>query len=720
MKCRYGTRMSTTKDNTSQHRKLLSFCGDILTFHCKRSAPMDSACRRGLELAFGRLTFNRDACGFSKGNFGIAVINKNSSSDFDIVACSYALHVKNRITAPCILLCMCVVSAEEVNGVFKSVLVAATSQKQLVYFENGIPKEMCKLPFEEPQHIQIVNTGRNGCLFAISFNGGHVCTVWKDTFQVALCWSGVSSLHVDDFVGCGTDQMLLVFRSQSTPASSLDHYLITDLCGTSYSQGQESAEGPNTADTAPENYLLTVQALQSRLQTGLTVLQDLQRDVSVKDRVLQQSLQALTDVVSGRQHTLTQTEQESLVSLWDEDEEEAMDTENQILTNVQPPLVEMLWHRVIEEHLIVGVILTAESAISVESVTLSILTEGGQSRVPVVMETRSRGSWFTPPRPSSPHSHPEPAAKRVRQDSSSGTVDTVTQRLSVTAVTDLTPLLTSGSVKCPVMLHYIQRQESSGTTTAPVPAVVQCGQVRVDIQAKPRSRLLDNSRLTTDEALEDLLTLLALLETWTFLIHSPGHTLCDVAGWIQRSMPCERLEIDPHYLLTNPAGPSVAMLFNWQQTTPFQGTLSVHCSKFQLLRFLDSLCVFLPASCSVLPLSEVAGKGASPRLALSLEKEVLSLKQGVSSLLWGEGVGEEGSKSGNGRMADPPDPSSADGLQRCREEWERSTQRSRRSMCPLVDVEHYRRLTQSLHHVQLEGDLAALIETSTHVSGSTL
>lgn len=39
------------------------------------------------------------------------------------------------------------------------------------------------------------------------------------------------------------------------------------------------------------------------------MLQDLQRDVRVKERVLRQSVQALTDLVSGREHILTQTEQ---------------------------------------------------------------------------------------------------------------------------------------------------------------------------------------------------------------------------------------------------------------------------------------------------------------------------------------------------------------------------------------------------------------------------
>ncbi|XP_020317280.1 Fanconi anemia group B protein isoform X2 [Oncorhynchus kisutch] len=512
--------------------------------------------------------------------------------------------------------------------------------------------------------------------------------------------------------------MLLVFGSQSPPVDPVDLFLITDLCGTTYSHGQESSEGQQASDTAQENYLLTVQALQSRLQSGLTLLQDLQSDVRVKERVLRQSVQALTDLVSGREHILTQTEQEGLVSLWeDEPEDEAIHEKRQVMPVMPPPLVDNLWHRVIEDRLIVGVILSTESAISAESVTLSILRERGQSQTPAVIQTHSQASWFPTPSPStpsppSPDFHPEPAAKRSRRTVASGA--RATHRLAVTAMTDLTPLLTSGSVKCPIMLHYVHRQGSSASVTAPGPTVVQCGQIQIDIQVKHHRQLMTNSQLTTDEAREDLLSLLAVLDAWTFLIHSPDHTLCDVAGWIQTSIPCERLEISPHYLLANPAGPSAVMLFHWQHKTPFQGELSVHCSQFKVLQFLDSLFGFLPASCSILRLRQGGGDGTVPRLAHSLEKEVMSLKQGVSSLLHGEEEEmEEVKKSSGVKKMEPPDPGSAEGLQRCREEWQRDKERSRRLLSPLVGVERYRRLTQSLTQVQLEGDVAALLETQT-------
>ena len=80
--------------------------------------------------------------------------------------------------------CMLFISAEEDEDGLKASVVAATSRKQLVWFEGGAPKDICILPFEEPQNVLMVDTGRNGCLFTISFSHGNVCTVWKDSFQV--------------------------------------------------------------------------------------------------------------------------------------------------------------------------------------------------------------------------------------------------------------------------------------------------------------------------------------------------------------------------------------------------------------------------------------------------------------------------------------------------------------------------------------------------------
>lgn len=158
--------------------------------------------------------------------------------------------------------CMLVLSAEktECNKVIQSAVVAATSRQQLVYFENGMVKNACQLPFEQATNIQIVDAGRSGSMYVISFQQGNACAVWKATFQVcktgfihshtllilyhhslhkwlpsrlqiAAQWSNVDSVHVGDLLGCGTEQMLLVFKARGVTGQPLDTFLLTDLCG---------------------------------------------------------------------------------------------------------------------------------------------------------------------------------------------------------------------------------------------------------------------------------------------------------------------------------------------------------------------------------------------------------------------------------------------------------------------------------------------------------
>ncbi|TMS06525.1 Fanconi anemia group B protein [Larimichthys crocea] len=398
----------------------------------------------------------------------------------------------------CVTRCMLVLSADEGDGdgaVLRSEVVAATSNRQLVYFDDGVVKDVCQLPFEQPEDVQLINTGRNGCLFVVSFHQGRVCAVWKETFQVASQWSGVTSVHVDDFLRCGSDQMLLVFKDQSAEGQPLEEFLLTDLCGISYAMRRvtnrkymfsvvRTVKPTRTSPPPSENYLLTLQALESRLQSGLSVLQELQREVRVKERVLRQSVQTLTDVVSDREPTLTQPEQEGLIALWDCDDESkqgASDDETQDMPAVSSrPRVDKLWHRIAEDRLVVGVVLTTDGSVPVANVSLSILTETGQSSTPAVIQTQSQVLWLPAPcsASSSSSSSPastfaEPAAKRSKQQQHNAgrPSDLNTCRLAVTAVTRLTPLLNSGRVKCCVMLHYVQRRNAFALVSNPTPVV---------------------------------------------------------------------------------------------------------------------------------------------------------------------------------------------------------------------------------------------------------
>uniref|UniRef100_A0A3Q1EBA6 FA complementation group B n=1 Tax=Acanthochromis polyacanthus TaxID=80966 RepID=A0A3Q1EBA6_9TELE len=495
----------------------------------------------------------------------------------------------------CITQCIFVLKADRVDGALKCTLVAATSKQQLVYFENGAVKETCQLPFEQPENIQVVDTGRNGCLFVISFHQGHVCAVWKETFQV--CKTGVS-VHSDDFLGCGTEQMLLIFKDQHAEGQQLEKFLITDLCGLSYSVRL---------------------FVFNKLQYSTFYLHTFTKYIYIS--VLDDKMQYMPALSSK-------------------------------------PHIDKLWHRIAEDRMIVGVILKAS-----------------QSSTPAVIQTRSQVFRLPAPCPSSSSSastFSEPAAKRSKQHNASRPNDLNTCRLAVTAVTKLTPLLNSGCVKCSVMLHYIQRQDAFALLSNPTPAVLHCGQVVLDINDDLQSQLLKSPQLKTDEAREDLLSLLAVLDRWVFHIDSPDYSLGDIDGWIQKRVGCKKIEVSPEYLLLNSSGPSALMLLPKSNSTVFL------CSQLQMLQFLDSLLAYLPASCSVQLVKGIRGEGTAQMLALALEKEVVSLRD--------HSTGHEGTH----------ELSSVEGLQKCREVWQQDVERTRMRLSPLVDVGRYRKLIQKM------------------------
>lgn len=140
----------------------------------------------------------------------------------------------------------------------------------------------------------------------------------------------------------------------------------------------------------------------------------------------------------------------------------------------------------------------------VASVSLSILTETGQSSTPAVIQTQSQVFWLPAPcstssssSSSSASTSPEPAVKRSKQHNAGRPNDLNTCRLAVTAVTRLTPLLNSGCVKCRVVLHYVQRQDAFALVSNPTPVVLHCGQVALDIHCDFQTRLLKNPELKT-------------------------------------------------------------------------------------------------------------------------------------------------------------------------------------------------------------------------------
>lgn len=79
-----------------------------------------------------------------------------------------------------------------------------------------------------------------------------------------------------------------------------------------------------------------------------------------------------------------------------------------------------------------------------------------------------------------------------------------------------------------------------------------------------------------EEAKEDFLSLLTVLDHWVFLIDSPDYSLGDLESWIQKRFDCKRIELSHQYYYLDSPESSTSMLLHWCPISPFRGELSVH------------------------------------------------------------------------------------------------------------------------------------------------
>ncbi|RXM32719.1 Fanconi anemia group B protein [Acipenser ruthenus] len=552
-----------------------------------------------------------------------------------------------------VVTCMFIDTAEELDNQLMATVVAATTKNQLIWFEGGIPKDVCQLPFEGPQKIEKATTGREDGLFIVTFDCGYVCSVWKEGWKVASSWQGIQSLHIDDFVHCGTDQVLLLFETSNTE-DIFKNYTVTDLFEITYSSNVEKCEDVNDDSAVQDNRLLTVQALEARLQSGLASLQELQQQLEVKDRVLSQSSMALTSLIQGKECALSKAEEEGLVSLWEE-ETCAEISNGEVLSVAKdlPEFVEKVWQRVVDDSWVVGVKLTESACLSLDDVSLSLLMDQDICTAPAVIQSQSNVLQFSksPFSGSFPQCQTEPLAKKTRLASEKSGGDSGTsyiekscsefhrsQTQTVTTVTDLSPLLAFSNLNCSVMLHATINTFHKGSLRAGLPVVFQCSRVSLNLEdislGKYYPKLLNNSKLATEDASEDVFALIAVSRKWSFQIHSHNHTLGDLNEWLLGQMQCQRVGVNPDYLLLNNQGASGVILFNWKIKSAFEGTLHIKCSNQAiLLKCLHSLSGILPPSCEIKYLKLGRKKDLADSLASALEKELLMLRDSISSLV---------------------------------------------------------------------------------------
>ncbi|NWI48477.1 FANCB protein, partial [Picathartes gymnocephalus] len=491
-------------------------------------------------------------------------------------------------------------------------LVAITHKNQLIWFQNGVPKGLCELPYEKPCSVKPALTSRNDLLFVVSFVYGNSCVVQRrDSLQVASKWQNVKCVLVDDFIGSGSEQLLLLFKDDSN-TDVLSTFKITNLGEVNYASGINYKHDVPTAEGLQENGLLTVRALETRLQAGWTSVRELQQHLGIQKRVLLESCRALIDLVEERTHILPNSKEvkcrrwarrllnsakpfEGLVSLWDDVENppHSLSKETSSASKVPEHFTEELWQRVVGDSLVVGVKLTESFYLSLSDVSLSLVMDQDFSSISPIIKCQSKiiklNKAFSELAVSSSQIEPSPKKMKLDLHSKNDLKKEFPKRSSgiqldgaktVTAVTSLSPLLAFHRVCCVVLLHARKQNHQKDSLQQSKKITVLCGKVLLSLEDISNDRysvkmLRDNSYCTG--SVEDILAVLAVSVRFSFQIVSRDCTLTPVSSWLLGEMECTPFKECQDNIFCHKAGNVHGTIFNWSLKNPFEGVLTIFC-----------------------------------------------------------------------------------------------------------------------------------------------
>ncbi|XP_069706060.1 Fanconi anemia group B protein [Phaenicophaeus curvirostris] len=604
-------------------------------------------------------------------------------------------------------------------------LVAVTHKNQLIWFQDGLPKDVCELPYEKPCTVKTAVTSTNDLLFIVSFASGNICVVQRrDSLQVASKWQKVKSVLVDDFIGSGSEQLLLLFKDDSS-TDVLSIFEITDLGGVNYASGINYKHDVPTPEGLQENGLLTIRALEKRLQAGCTSVRELQQHLGLKKRVILQSCRALLDLVEGRTHVLPPAKEEGLVSLWDDVENPPRSLNKEISSSPDIPehFIKKLWQRVVGDNLVVGVELTELFYLSLSDVSLSLVMDQHFSSISPVIKCRNKimklNKAFSALSVSSSQIEPPPKKMKMDLHSKNDPKKEFPKRYSkvqldgaktVIAVTNLSPLLAFHRVSCIVLLHAKKQKHRDDGLQESKKLAVLCGKILLSLEdissGKYSVKMLRNNSYCTG-SVEDILAVLAVSVRFSFQIVSSDCTLTPVNSWLLGEMECTPFKECHDNIFCHKAGNVYGTVFNWTLKNPFEGVLTLFCRNLTVLfQCLHSLIRVLPPTCDVKFLRSGSKGVFTEQLALALEKEMLTSRSSFfskeskakSSLTW----------QSEQKISDVPVDSSLDseeGVQQFRKKLQNEREVCALSMNQTMNGALYRKAALKAAEAQLSTDM---------------
>uniref|UniRef100_A0A6J0T1D4 Fanconi anemia group B protein n=1 Tax=Pogona vitticeps TaxID=103695 RepID=A0A6J0T1D4_9SAUR len=660
----------------------------------------------------GIVVFGTRAVGLPEQRSGQSVLQSDAlvwNSEF----ISYAVEKEKMLTSASflphayssVISCMHVFKAESTRNKFRTSVIAVTCKSQLVVFQDGLPKDVHQLPYEQPCSLQIVVVEGSSQLVVVAFASGDVCALWKHNLQVASCWTNVRCVLVDDFAGIGTEQILILPESD-TISESLNDFQITDLGKVNYVTKMHSEDDSSFAEELQENRYLTIKALEARLQAGFASLRELQQHLKLKEKVLMESCSALIDMAQGRTHRLPSAMKEGLVSLWDETET-VFDNDISTPCASEEQLVEKLWYHVVEDNLVVGVQLKEALDLLLSDVTLSLIMH---QKCPSFSPTKCKCNAVTLKKAAlvecTSHWQVEPLPKRVKLDCHNGKEhdggpsQVNAERIKTfTAVTHLSPFLALHRVHCTVLLHAKKKSCNEENLLKNKKLTLLCGNIFLSLAEISRGKYSINLKdFKYTGSMTDLVSLCAVSHKLSLQITSPNCTLNPISTWLQDQMECAPIKEFPDHMICCRSGDLNGTLFKWNLNTPFEAILTVFCRhQTILLQFLHNLIGLLPPTCKIKLLRWGSKKEFAEQLAQALVKEMATLQNPFSSGLQAENMSLD--------YGENKETNSITAVQRFRETFEEEQKKSKLCINQTMSIALYRGLVLNVLELQLRSDM---------------
>ncbi|KAL4693617.1 hypothetical protein H8957_002490 [Semnopithecus entellus] len=619
-----------------------------------------------------------------------------------------------------VVTCVHICATEIINNQLRISLIALTRRNQLISFQNGTPKSVCQLPFGDPCAVQLMDSGGGNLFFIVSFMSNNACAVWKENFQVAAKWEKLSLVLIDDFIGSGTEQVLLLFKD-SLNSDCLTSFKITDLGKINYSSEPSDCNEDDLFEDKQENRYLVVPPLETGLKVCFSSFWELRQHLFLKEKIISKSYKALINLVQGKDDNTSSAEEvkECLVPLCGEEENSVHISDEKLSDNFQDSeqLVEKIWYRVMDDSLVVGVKTTSSLKLSLNDVTLSLLMDQVHDSRFRLLKCQNRViKLSTNPFPA-PYLKPCEIgleAKRVKLTPDSKKEESfVCEHPSkkecvqiITAVTSLSPLLAFSKFCCTVLLHIMERESGN----CPKDRYVVCGRVFLSLEDLSTGKyLLTFPKKKPIEHMEDLFALLAAFHKSCFQIMSPGYALNSVKVWLLEHMKCEIIKEFPEVYFCERPGSFYGTLFTWKQRTLFEGILIIY-SRNQTVMFqcLHNLIRILPINCFVKNLKSGSENFLIDNMAFTLEKELVTLSSLSSAMAKHESNFMQRCEMSKGKS------SVVMGALSDRREnihpYRKELQREKKKMLQMnlkVSGTLYREITLKVAEVQLKSDFAA-------------